>query len=126
MAMIDVGLMFPDEADARRRSRASRPLIDPGAAPRTLSCVILTHGHEDHIGALGYLLREINVPVYGTPLTLELARARVSEMGVEPDLRPVAAANLGRGRPVPIQPHCGDPFRAGRHRYRLSIPQKAW
>ena len=88
VAMIDVGLMFPDE------EMLGVDLVLPDLSsilsrPEALSCVILTHGHEDHIGALGYLLREINVPVYGTPLTLELARARVSEMGVEPDLRPV-------------------------------------
>jgi len=88
LAMIDVGLMFPDE------QMLGVDLVLPDLSsilsrPEALSCVILTHGHEDHIGALGYLLREINVPVYGTPLTLELARARVSEMGVEPDLRPV-------------------------------------
>jgi ribonuclease J len=88
LAMIDVGLMFPDEemlgVDLVLPDFSS--VIERGDA---LSCVILTHGHEDHIGALGYLLRDVSVPVYGTPLTLELVRARVGEMGIEPDLRPV-------------------------------------
>jgi ribonuclease J len=88
LAMIDVGLMFPDE------EMLGVDLVLPDFSSvrergDALSCVILTHGHEDHIGALGYLLRDVSVPVYGTPLTLELVRARVGEMGIEPDLRPV-------------------------------------
>lgn len=41
--------------------------------------IFLTHGHEDHIGALSYVLREIRVPVYGTKLTLALAKAKMKE-----------------------------------------------
>ncbi len=41
--------------------------------------IFLTHGHEDHIGALSYILSEIDVPVYGTRLTLELAKQKVKE-----------------------------------------------
>src|SRR5207247_4031448 len=44
--------------------------------------VVLTHGHEDHVGALSYLLREFDVPMYGTPLTLAIARHRLQEQGV--------------------------------------------
>src|SRR5207253_1699275 len=44
--------------------------------------VVLTHGHEDHIGALPYLLREMPVPVYGTPLTLALVTERLREHGL--------------------------------------------
>ena len=39
--------------------------------------VLLTHGHEDHIGALPYLLREVNAPIYGTPVTLALVKDRL-------------------------------------------------
>ncbi len=51
---------------------------------------MLTHGHEDHIGALSYLLRDFDVPVYGTPLTLALSRQRLLENDVldRADLRP--------------------------------------
>jgi ribonuclease J len=51
--------------------------------------VVLTHGHEDHIGALGYFLREINVTVYGSELTVEFAKGRVDELGVNADFRAV-------------------------------------
>jgi ribonuclease J len=53
---------------------------------------VLTHGHEDHIGALSYLLREFPVPVYGTPLTLAIAKHRLAENGVldQADLRAYA------------------------------------
>ena len=44
--------------------------------------VILTHGHEDHTGGLAYLLRDLAVPVYGSELTLGLARNRVDEAGL--------------------------------------------
>ncbi|MEX2251582.1 MAG: ribonuclease J, partial [Acidimicrobiia bacterium] len=55
-----------------------------------VECVIVTHGHEDHVGALAYFLRVINVPVYGTRLSVELARGRIDELGVDADLRVVA------------------------------------
>ena len=44
--------------------------------------ILLTHGHEDHIGALAYILRQLDVPVYGTQLTLAIARGRLREYGV--------------------------------------------
>ena len=44
--------------------------------------IFLTHGHEDHIGALPYVLRDINVPVYGTKLTLGIVETRLKENGL--------------------------------------------
>ncbi len=88
LALLDCGLMFPDE------DMLGVDLVLPDFTsildrPDDLECVVLTHGHEDHIGSLGYLLREVNVPVYGTPLSVELARSRLEELGVAPQLRPV-------------------------------------
>ena len=44
--------------------------------------ILLTHGHEDHIGALAYVLQQLDVPVYGTQLTLAIASGRLREYGV--------------------------------------------
>jgi len=89
LALIDCGLMFPDE------DMLGVDLVLPDFSyvlerASDLECVVLTHGHEDHIGSLGFLLREVNVPVFGTSLTVEFARSRVAELGVEPDMRTVA------------------------------------
>ncbi len=88
LALIDCGLMFPEE------DMLGIDLVFPDFSwildrADDVECVVLTHGHEDHVGALGYFLREVNVPVYGTPLSVELPRSRIEEAGVEPDLRPV-------------------------------------
>jgi len=88
IALIDVGLMFPEE------DMLGVDLVFPdwswlAARKGDVVLVILTHGHEDHMGALGYFLRDINVPVYGTPLSVDLAAARIEELGVEAQLHPV-------------------------------------
>ncbi|HKZ25781.1 MAG TPA: ribonuclease J [Acidimicrobiia bacterium] len=88
IALIDCGLMFPQE------DMLGVDLVFPDwgwlvARRRDVTCVVLTHGHEDHIGALAYFLSDINVPVYGTPLSVELARGRIDELGVQADLRGV-------------------------------------
>lgn len=48
---------------------------------------LLTHGHEDHIGAMPYILRDVNAPVYGSTLTLGLLRGKLNEQQVKADLR---------------------------------------
>ncbi len=89
LALIDCGLMFPEE------DMLGVDLVLPDFSSiieraKDLECIILTHGHEDHIGALAFLLEDVNVPIYGTALTVEFARARVEERGITPDLRSVA------------------------------------
>ena len=88
ICLIDCGLMFP-EADM-----LGVDLVFPDWSwvverSEDVECVVLTHGHEDHVGALGYFLQQVNVPVYGTELSLRIAGERIKELGVVPDLRPV-------------------------------------
>jgi ribonuclease J len=88
LALIDCGLMFPEE-DMLGVDLVFADwswMVDRAG---DVEFVVLTHGHEDHIGALAYFLRDINVPVYGTKLSLELARGRIEEMGIEAELHPV-------------------------------------
>lgn len=86
IVLIDVGLMFPEE------EMLGVDLVFPDWSwlverKKDVEAVVLTHGHEDHMGALAYFLRDLNVPVYGTRLAIELARGRIEELGVEADLR---------------------------------------
>lgn len=88
LVIIDVGLMFPEE------DMLGIDLVFPdwswlAERKADVECVILTHGHEDHMGALGYFLKDIPVPVYGTRLALDLAASRVEELGVGADMRTV-------------------------------------
>jgi len=88
IALIDVGLMFPEE------DMLGVDLVFPDWSwlverKRDVACVVLTHGHEDHMGALAYFLRDIPVPVYGTELSIRMAEGRIEEVGVESDLRTV-------------------------------------
>ncbi len=89
IVLLDCGLMFPDDD----MSGVDLVLPDFGwllERSADIDGVILTHGHEDHVGSLHYLLREVNVPVYGSELTLGLARGRLDEAGIKDlQLRPV-------------------------------------
>ncbi|HEX2153425.1 MAG TPA: ribonuclease J [Acidimicrobiia bacterium] len=88
ICLIDCGLMFPEE------DMLGVDLVFPDWSwlvqrRDDVDFVILTHGHEDHMGALAYFLRDIDVPVYGSKLALEFARGRIEEMGITPQLHPV-------------------------------------
>jgi ribonuclease J len=82
MVIIDAGLMFPEE---------DMPGIDFVIPDFTyvlenrekVRGIILSHGHEDHTGALPFLLKELQVPVYGTPLTIGLVRDKLREHKLE-------------------------------------------
>ncbi len=98
--VIDAGLMFPDAS-----TMPGVDLVIPDftwLADRAdrVDGLILTHGHEDHIGAAGFLLRELGsqVPVHGTRLTLALAREKFQTAKLDPrlvEIEPRQKVNLG-------------------------------
>ena len=76
--VIDCGISFPDE------EMYGVDLIIPDIwylknNIKKVKGIFLTHGHEDHIGALPYVLKEINVPVYGTKLTIGIVKTKLKE-----------------------------------------------
>ncbi|HEV8650893.1 MAG TPA: ribonuclease J [Actinomycetes bacterium] len=90
--LIDCGLAFPD---------ADQPGVDiilPDFSwladePERVAGVVLTHAHEDHMGALPYFLRDYDVPVYGTRLSLGMLAAKLEEHELAPSLVEVAAGD---------------------------------
>ncbi len=92
--VIDCGLGFPEE------DMPGIDLVIPDvtyleANKERIRGVLLTHGHEDHIGAIPYLLRTLNPPIYGTPLTLGIIRNKLEEhvLPWKPELRTVNAGS---------------------------------
>ena len=79
--VVDCGLMFPD---------ADMPGVDLVLPDFTylrehadqVEGVVITHGHEDHVGALSYFLRDVSAPIYGSALSLGFARNRIEEAGL--------------------------------------------
>jgi ribonuclease J len=99
--VVDCGIMFPD---------ADMPGIDLVLPDFTylrengdrVEAVLLTHAHEDHAGGLAFLLRDISVPIYGSALSLALARNRIDEAGMLDRTELIAVADGERRRIGPI------------------------
>ena len=82
LVIVDAGVMFPED------DMPGVDLVIPDITylvenAHRVKAIILTHGHEDHIGGVPFVLRQLNVPVYGTKLTLGLLRVKLIEHGLE-------------------------------------------
>jgi len=94
IVLIDCGVTFPAEKNG---AQIIHPRFDYVLERRDqLRGVVITHGHEDHIGALPYLLDEIDVPVWGPPHALELVRLRLGEWQRQPETLKLTATKPGQ------------------------------
>ena len=104
MIAVDCGLAFPDE------DMLGVDLVIPDITyleqnSDRLRGIFLTHGHEDHIGAIPYLLRTVNAPIYGTKLTLGIVKNKLQEHSLPwaPDLRTVSAGTTVRAGALNVE-----------------------
>ena len=82
LLVVDCGVMFPD-AELLGVDIVIPDITYLRQNRDRVRAILLTHGHEDHIGALPYVLDEIDAPVYGTPFTLALARVKLDDHGMD-------------------------------------------
>ena len=103
---VDCGLMFPDPDEMPGIDYVIPDFSYAVAKRDGFRAVLLTHGHEDHIGALPYLLRTTRIPVYGTPLTLALVAEKLREHNLleTADLRPMKPHDRIEAGPFRIEP----------------------
>jgi ribonuclease J len=100
MIVVDCGIAFPDA------ELLGVDIVVPDFSyvrenQERLRAILLTHGHEDHIGGLPYLLDEVDAPVYGSPFTLALVRAKLEEHGLADSVRLV---EMHPGQPFDVGP----------------------
>jgi ribonuclease J len=81
IVVVDCGLMFPD-ADMPGVDLVLPDFTYLRANADRVEGIVLTHGHEDHVGGLSYLLRDVQAPIYGSALSLGFARKRIEEAGL--------------------------------------------
>jgi ribonuclease J len=103
--VIDAGLMFP-EAELLGVDIVVPDISYLIENRQRVRAIILTHGHEDHIGALPWILSELNVPVWGTEFTLALLEDKLEEHGLldDADLREIRPGERFKAGPFTIHP----------------------
>ncbi|MBI5452981.1 ribonuclease J [Candidatus Gottesmanbacteria bacterium] len=100
--IVDCGIGFPDEA------MYGIDLVIPDITylrdkKDKIRAIVLTHGHEDHIGALPYILPELKVPVYGTRLTAALAEVKLRDFGLHTHINVTDIDNVLRIGPFSVE-----------------------
>ena len=103
--VIDAGLMFP-EAELLGVDIVVPDISYLIENRQRVRAIVLTHGHEDHIGALPWILSELNVPVWGTEFTLALLEDKLEEHGLldDADLREIHPGERFKAGPFTIHP----------------------
>ena len=101
--VIDAGMMFPED-DLLGVDIVTPDLTYLKENRAHVRALLLTHGHEDHIGAVAFFLDEFDVPVYGTAFTLSLVERRLEEYDVDsPTLKPVKPKDIVEIGPFKVE-----------------------
>ncbi len=100
--IVDCGIGFPDE------DMYGVDLVIPDISylrdkKDKIRAIVLTHGHEDHTGALPYILPELKVPVYGTKLTAALAQVKLADFGLQAQVHSVGFSDILRFGPFTVE-----------------------
>lgn len=80
--IVDCGMAFPNE-DMPGIDRIIPDITYLKNNQKKIRGMVITHGHEDHIGAIPYIIKDINVPIYGTLLTIELIKDKLEKNGIK-------------------------------------------